>query len=43
MFIALPWDEDEIGGCLSAGRGFVHVSAEGNVEHAHSSLTQTLT
>ncbi|MGD0071972.1 MAG: radical SAM protein [Candidatus Bathyarchaeia archaeon] len=32
MFIALPWDEDEIGGCLSAGRGFVHVSAEGNVE-----------
>ena len=32
LFIALPWDEDEIGGCLSAGRGFVHVSAEGNVE-----------
>ena len=32
MFVALPWDEDEIGGCLSAGRGFVHVSAEGNVE-----------
>jgi MoaA/NifB/PqqE/SkfB family radical SAM enzyme len=32
MFIALPWDEDEIGGCLSAGRGFIHVSAEGNVE-----------
>jgi len=32
MFIALPWDEDEIGGCLSAGRGFIHISAEGNVE-----------
>jgi MoaA/NifB/PqqE/SkfB family radical SAM enzyme len=32
VFIALPWDEEEIGGCLSAGRGFVHVSAEGNVE-----------
>lgn len=32
LFIALPWDEEEIGGCLSAGRGFVHVSAEGNVE-----------
>lgn len=32
MFITLPGDEDEIGGCLSAGRGFIHVSAEGNVE-----------
>ncbi len=32
LFIAIPGDEDEIGGCLSAGRGFVHVSAEGNVE-----------
>jgi MoaA/NifB/PqqE/SkfB family radical SAM enzyme len=32
VFIALPWDEEEIGGCLSAGRGFVHISAEGNVE-----------
>ena len=32
LFIALPWDEDEIGGCLSAGRGFVHISPEGNVE-----------
>jgi len=32
LFIALPWDENEIGGCLSAGRGFVHISAEGNVE-----------
>lgn len=32
LFIAIPGDEEEIGGCLSAGRGFVHVSAEGNVE-----------
>ena len=32
MFIALPWDEEEIGGCLSSGRGFIHISAEGNVE-----------
>jgi len=32
VFVALPWDEEEIGGCLSAGTGFVHISAEGNVE-----------
>jgi MoaA/NifB/PqqE/SkfB family radical SAM enzyme len=32
VFVALPWDEEEIGGCLSAGRGFVHISADGNVE-----------
>jgi MoaA/NifB/PqqE/SkfB family radical SAM enzyme len=32
VFVTLPWDEEEIGGCLSAGRGFVHISAEGNVE-----------
>ncbi len=32
LFIAVPGDEDEIGGCLSAGKGFVHISAEGNVE-----------
>ncbi|HVP26526.1 MAG TPA: radical SAM protein [Candidatus Bathyarchaeia archaeon] len=32
VFIALPWDEEEIGGCLSAGRGFIHISADGNVE-----------
>jgi MoaA/NifB/PqqE/SkfB family radical SAM enzyme len=32
LFIALPWDENEIGGCLSAGRGFIHISAEGAVE-----------
>ena len=32
LFIAIPGDEDEIGGCLSAGRGFVHISAAGDVE-----------
>jgi MoaA/NifB/PqqE/SkfB family radical SAM enzyme len=32
LFIAVPGDEDEIGGCLSAGRGFVHINAQGDVE-----------
>lgn len=32
LFIAVPGDEDDVGGCLAAGRGFVHVSAEGDVE-----------
>jgi MoaA/NifB/PqqE/SkfB family radical SAM enzyme len=32
LFVAIPGDEDEIGGCLSAGRGFIHVSAEGDIE-----------
>jgi MoaA/NifB/PqqE/SkfB family radical SAM enzyme len=32
LFITVPGDEDEIGGCLSAGRGFIHISAEGKVE-----------
>ena len=32
LFIAIPGDEEEIGGCLSAGKGFIHISAEGNVE-----------
>ncbi len=32
VFIAVPWDEEETGGCLASGRGFVHVSAEGNLE-----------
>ena len=32
LFIAVPGDEEDVGGCLSAGRGFVHVSAEGDVE-----------
>ncbi len=32
LFIAIPGDEEEIGGCLSAGVGFVHVNAAGDVE-----------
>jgi MoaA/NifB/PqqE/SkfB family radical SAM enzyme len=32
LFIALPGDEEEFGGCLSAGRGFIHISAEGDLE-----------
>ena len=32
LFIGVPWDEDDVGGCLSAGRGFVHINAEGHVE-----------
>ncbi len=32
LFIAVPGDEEDVGGCLAAGRGFVHVSAEGDVE-----------
>ena len=32
VFIAVPWDEEEQGGCLAAGRGFVHVSPTGALE-----------
>jgi len=32
LFISVPGDEEEIGGCLAAGKGFIHISAEGNVE-----------
>lgn len=32
LFIAFPGDEAEYGGCLSAGRGFLHISAGGAVE-----------
>lgn len=32
VFVAVPWDEAEVGGCLSAGRGFVHINASGGVE-----------
>ena len=28
----MPGDEEEFGGCLAAGRGFIHISASGNVE-----------
>ena len=30
--IALPGDEEKFGGCLAAGRGFLHVSSTGAVE-----------
>lgn len=32
VFINLPQDEEDAGGCLAAGRGFVHISAQGAVE-----------
>jgi MoaA/NifB/PqqE/SkfB family radical SAM enzyme len=32
LFIGFPGDEEEYGGCLAAGRGFVHVSPSGNLE-----------
>lgn len=32
LFIAFPGDEEALGGCLAAGRGFVHISPDGGVE-----------
>jgi MoaA/NifB/PqqE/SkfB family radical SAM enzyme len=32
VFVAVPWDEEQTGGCLAAGRGFVHISATGDLE-----------
>lgn len=32
LFVGFPGDEEEYGGCLAAGRGFVHVAASGSVE-----------
>ena len=32
LFVSVPGDEAEFGGCLAAGRGFIHISADGNVE-----------
>ena len=32
LFVAFPGDEEQFGGCLAAGRGFVHVNAAGDVE-----------
>lgn len=32
LFIAVPGDEAAVGGCLAAGRGFVHINAEGDLE-----------
>ncbi|HEX3029491.1 MAG TPA: radical SAM protein, partial [Clostridia bacterium] len=32
LFIAFPGDEEKFGGCLAAGRGFVHIDPAGNIE-----------
>ncbi len=32
QFVALPGDETAFGGCLSAGRGFLHLAADGGLE-----------
>lgn len=32
VFVTFPGDEKQFGGCLSAGRGFVHVSSSGDLE-----------
>jgi MoaA/NifB/PqqE/SkfB family radical SAM enzyme len=32
VFIAVPWDEEEQVGCLASGRGFIHISASGDLE-----------
>jgi MoaA/NifB/PqqE/SkfB family radical SAM enzyme len=32
LFISFPGDEEDVGGCLAAGRGFLHISARGDVE-----------
>jgi MoaA/NifB/PqqE/SkfB family radical SAM enzyme len=32
LFIAFPGDEEQYGGCLAAGRGFVHVNPQGRLE-----------
>ncbi len=32
LFIGFPGDETDFGGCLAAGRGFLHISATGRLE-----------
>jgi MoaA/NifB/PqqE/SkfB family radical SAM enzyme len=32
LFLAFPGDEDQFGGCLAAGRGFIHISPTGDLE-----------
>lgn len=32
LFIAFPGDEDQYGGCLAAGRGFLHINPSGYAE-----------
>jgi MoaA/NifB/PqqE/SkfB family radical SAM enzyme len=46
LFIGFPGDEEIYGGCLAAGRGFLHVSPSGNLEpcpaapYSDANLTQ---
>ncbi len=32
VFVVFPGDEEQFGGCLAAGRGFVHVGPDGSLE-----------
>lgn len=32
LFVAFPGDEDKFGGCLSSGRGFLHINPYGYIE-----------
>ena len=32
LLISIPGDEEQFGGCLSAGRGFIHITADGDLE-----------
>ena len=32
LFIGFPGEENAFGGCLAAGRGFLHISASGDIE-----------
>lgn len=32
LFLSFPGDEEKMGGCLAAGRGFFHISPTGNAE-----------
>jgi MoaA/NifB/PqqE/SkfB family radical SAM enzyme len=32
LFVSLPGDEEQYGGCLAAGRGFVHINPSGHLE-----------
>lgn len=47
LFVAVPWDELAVGGCLSAARGFVHINALGDLEpcpfapYSDANLTHT--
>jgi MoaA/NifB/PqqE/SkfB family radical SAM enzyme len=32
IFVSFPGDEEQYGGCLAAGRGFIHISPSGDLE-----------